>query len=144
MDAQRNPQVDAYLETFPPATQQLLAQLRELILKTVPGVEETIGYQMPAYRLDGALVYFAGYKHHIGFYPTGSGIEAFKKELSVFKGAKGSVQFPLDKPLPLTLIARIVRFRVKENQAKAKEKLLKKTTARAKRSTTGTKPTPGR
>lgn len=127
MATMRNPEVDRYIADFPPPTQDLLEQMRHTILKAAPGVEEVIGYKMPAYRLYGVLVYFAGYKGHIGFYPSGSGIEAFKKELSVYKGAKGSVQFPLDKPLPLALITKIVKLRVKENLEKAKEKELKKT-----------------
>lgn len=123
----KNPEVDRYIADFPPPTQDLLEQMRHTILKAAPGVEEVIGYKMPAYRLHGVLVYFAGYKGHIGFYPSGSDIEAFKKELSVYKGAKGSVQFPLDKPLPVALITKIVKLRVKENLEKAKEKELKKT-----------------
>ena len=119
--------VDEYIAGFPKDTQKMLKQLRETIIKAAPGAEELISYQMPAYKYHGALVYFAGYKNHIGFYPTASGIEAFKKELSVYKGAKGSVQFPLDKPLPLQLISKIVKFRMKENletasvKAKAKK-----------------------
>lgn len=122
MSTTRNPEVDRYIHAFPPSTQELLEQMRSVILKAAPAAEEVIGYQMPSYRLHGALVYFAGYKGHIGFYPTGSGIEAFKKELSVYKGAKGSVQFPLNKALPLALITKIVKFRVKENLEKLKEK----------------------
>ena len=126
MATDRNPEIDHYIAAFPPPVQELLKQLRTAVLKAAPGAEEVIGYQMPAYRLNGALLYFAGYKGHIGLYPSGSGIAAFQKELSVYKGAKGSVQFPLDKPLPLALITRIVKFRVKENLAKAREKELKK------------------
>jgi len=126
MSTQRNLEIDHYIADFPLPTQDLLEQLRSAILKAAPGAEEVIGYKMPAYRLHGVLVYFAGYKGHIGFYPTGSGIAAFQKELSVYKGAKGSVQFPLDKPLPLALITKIVKFRVKENLENAKEKELKK------------------
>lgn len=111
--------VDKYIAGFPKDTQNLLTQLRETIIKAAPGADEVISYQMPAYKYCGMLVYFAGYKNHIGFYPTASGIEAFKKELSVYKGAKGSVQFPLDKPLPLQLITKIVKFRMKENQETA-------------------------
>lgn len=107
--------VDEYIAEFPKDTQKILKQLRSTILKAAPGAEEGISYQMPAYKYHGMLVYFAGYKTHVGFYPTPSGIEAFKKELSVYKGAKGSVQFPLDKPLPLQLITKIVKFRMKEN-----------------------------
>ncbi len=130
MATERNPEVDRYIADFPPPTQELLEQMRHTILKAAPGAEEVIAYKMPAYRLHGVLMYFAGYKGHIGFYPSGSGIEAFKKELSVYKGAKGSVQFPLDKPLPLALITKIVKLRVKENLEKAKEKELKKSAAK--------------
>lgn len=107
--------VDSYIADFPKDTQKMLEQLRATIMKAAPDAEEVISYQMPAYKYHGMLVYFAGYKNHIGFYPTSSGIAKFKKELSVYKGAKGSAQFPLDKPLPLQLITKIVTFRVKEN-----------------------------
>jgi uncharacterized protein YdhG (YjbR/CyaY superfamily) len=130
MATMKNPEVDRYIAAFPPPTQNLLEQMRSTILKAAPGVEEVIGYKMPAYRLHGVLVYFAGYKGHIGFYPSGSGIAAFKKELSVYKGAKGSVQFPLDEPLPVSLITKIVKLRVNENLEKAKEKELKKSSAK--------------
>src|SRR5690349_8273040 len=93
-----------------------LQELRSTILKAAPGAEEVISYNIPAVKLNGLLVWYAAFKSHIGFYPRGSGIEAFKKELSKYKFAKGSVQFPLDKPLPLTLVTKIVKFRVKENQ----------------------------
>jgi uncharacterized protein YdhG (YjbR/CyaY superfamily) len=116
------PDVDAYIATFPQATQQKLEQLRAAIKKAAPKAEEVISYGMPAYKLNGMLVYFAGYKSHIGFYPTPSGIEAFKKELSVYKGAKGSVQFPLDKTLPLPLVTKIVKFRVAINAENVKAK----------------------
>ena len=110
--------VDAYISTFPSDTQNKLQTLRQCIRKAAPKAEEIISYRMPAYRYHGVLVYFAGYKNHIGFYPTGSGVQEFKKELSVYKGAKGSVQFPLDQPIPTTLIARIVKFRLRENESK--------------------------
>lgn len=117
--------VDQYIAGFPGATQLLLEQLRTAIKSTAPGAEESISYQMPAYKWQGALVYFAAYQHHIGFYPGASGIAAFKEELSVYKNAKGSVQFPLGQPLPLDLVTRIVQFRVKENSEKAKAKARK-------------------
>ena len=107
--------IDKYIAGFPVGTQELLEQLRATIRKTTPEAEEVMSYRMPAFKYHGMLVWFAAYKHHIGFYPTSSGIKAFKKELSIYKGAKGSVQFPLDKPLPLGLITKIVKFRVKEN-----------------------------
>ena len=111
--------VDKYMLPFPKNTQQLMEQLRKTILKAVPEAEEIISYNMPAYKYYGMLVYFAGYKNHIGFYPMPSAIEAFKKDLSVYKSAKGSVQFPLDKPLPLQLVTKMVTFRKKENKEKA-------------------------
>ena len=114
--------IDDYLAQFPPPVQEKLEQLRKTIKNAAPNAEEVISYQMPAYRQHGILVYFAGYKHHIGFYPTPAGINAFKNELSVYKPAKGSVQFSLDKPLPLALITEIVKFRVKEDQEKQKNK----------------------
>jgi len=114
--------IDKYIAGFPEHTRKLLQQLRATIRKSAPDAEEVINYRMPAYRLHGMLVYFAGYKNHIGFYPTSLGIEAFKNELALYKGAKGSVQFPLDKPLPIELIMKIIKFRVRENQEKAKNK----------------------
>lgn len=110
--------VDAYISTFPSDTQNKLQTLRQCIRKAAPKAEEIISYRMPAYRYHGVLVNFAGYKNHIGFYPTGSGVQEFKKELSVYKGAKGSVQFPIDQPVPTTLVARIVKFRLRENESK--------------------------
>lgn len=107
--------VDAYISKFPKETQRLLTSLRETIRASAPDAEETIKYGIPTLTLNGNLVHFGGYKNHLGFYPSLSGIEAFKKELSVYKSAKGSVQFPLDKPLPLTLVTKIVKIRVKEN-----------------------------
>ena len=114
--------VDDYIAMFPVETRVLLEELRATIRKAAPKAEEVISYHMPAYKLNGMLVYFAGYEKHLGFYPTPSGIVAFKKELSVYKSAKGSVQFLLDTPLPRALITQIVKFRVKENQAKEKSK----------------------
>ena len=114
--------VDSYISDFPPATQALLEKLRETIRKAAPDAEECISYAMPAYKLNGMLVYFAGYPRHIGFYPGAGGIAAFKDELSDYKWAKGSVQFPLDRPLSLKLIARIVKFRVEENLKKKSKK----------------------
>ena len=114
--------VNGYISNSPIEVQEILEQLRALIRKTAPLAEEIISYGMPAYELNGILVYFAPHKNHIGFYPTASGIEAFKKELSVYKWSKGAVQFPIDKPLPIGLVAKIVEFRVKENMQKAKMK----------------------
>jgi uncharacterized protein YdhG (YjbR/CyaY superfamily) len=108
---------------FPEETQLLMEQVRETIKAAAPKAEEVISYGMPAFRLNGMLLYFAGYKKHIGLYPMPSAIAEFKKELSAYKSAKGSVQFPLDKPMPLALIKKIVKFRVKENLQKAKLKM---------------------
>jgi uncharacterized protein YdhG (YjbR/CyaY superfamily) len=107
--------VDEYISSFPKEVQRLLEEVRATIKKVAPGAEEVISYQMPAFKFHGMLVYFAGYKNHIGFYPMPSAIETFKKELSVYKSAKGSVQFPTDSPLPLNLISKIVKYRVREN-----------------------------
>jgi uncharacterized protein YdhG (YjbR/CyaY superfamily) len=114
--------IDEYIATFPADIQSILQKIRATIRKAAPQAEEAISYQMPTFKLHGNLVHFAAFKNHIGFYPVPSGIEKFKKELSVYKGAKGSVQFPLDKPIPYELIGRIVKFRVKENLEKAKAK----------------------
>jgi uncharacterized protein YdhG (YjbR/CyaY superfamily) len=114
--------VDQYIALFTPDVQEVLEKVRAAIRKAAPDAEETIGYQMPAYKLHGALVYFAAAKAHVGFYPTPSGIEQFKSEISAYTWAKGSVQFPLDKPMPLGLIGRIVKFRVQENLDKAAAK----------------------
>lgn len=111
--------VDEYIAAFPNDTQKLLEEIRSVIKKAAPEAEETINYAMPTFKLHGNLVHFAAYKNHIGLYPAPNGIDAFKDELSVYKGAKGSVQFPLNKPMPLDLISRIVKFRVKENLEKA-------------------------
>ena len=110
--------IDEYITIFPKNVQDILEKLRKVIRKSAPEAEETISYGMPTFKLNGNLVHFAAYKNHIGFYPTPSGIEAFKKELSQYKGAKGSVQFPIDKPIPLDLVEKIVIFRVKENLIK--------------------------
>jgi uncharacterized protein YdhG (YjbR/CyaY superfamily) len=112
--------IDEYIAAFAPEIQAKLTEMRTIIKAAAPQAEEKISYQMPTFSLEGNLVHFAAFKHHIGFYPVPSGIEAFKKELSVYKGAKGSVQFPLDQPLPRALITRIVKYRVRENLAKAK------------------------
>ena len=114
--------IEEYISSFPKETQALLEQVRETIRKAAPTASEVISYQMPAYKLNGILVWFAAYSKHIGFYPGASGIEAFKKELSIYKGAKGSVQFPLDKTLPLELISKIVMFRINENLQREKAK----------------------
>ena len=114
--------IDEYIAGFPNEIQQLLQQMRATIRKAAPNAEEAIKYAMPTFVLNGNLVHFAAFKNHIGFYPAPTGIEAFKKELAAYKGSKGAIQFPLDRPLPLALISRIVKFRVKKNLEKAKTK----------------------
>ena len=118
--------IDEYILQFSPEIQEILETLRKVIKESAPYAEEKISYQMPTFVLHGNLVHFAAYKNHIGFYPTPSGINEFKDELSEYKGAKGSVQFPIDKLLPYELISRIVEFRVDENIRKAEDKLKKK------------------
>jgi uncharacterized protein YdhG (YjbR/CyaY superfamily) len=112
---------EEYLDRFPKETRLLLKKMRLTIKKAAPKATEKISYGMPAYFQDGILVWIAAHTSHIGLYPKASGIAAFKKELSGYKWAKGSVQFPLDKPLPLGLVSRIVKFRVKENLSKKKK-----------------------
>ncbi len=114
--------VDLYIATFPTNVQQLLEQIRATIKAAAPTAEELISYGMPAYKLNGMLVFFAGYKNHIGFYATPTGHKAFEKELSVYKQGKGSVQFPVDEALPLRLISKIVKYRVTENKLKVQAK----------------------
>ncbi|MEO8109217.1 MAG: DUF1801 domain-containing protein [Ginsengibacter sp.] len=113
--------VNEYINSFPKATQKVLEQVRKTIKKAAPAAEESINYAMPAYKLNGKpLVYFAGYENHIGLYATPSGHTAFEEELSKYKQGKGSVQFPLDGPMPLDLITRIVKFRAQGNEEKEK------------------------
>lgn len=118
--------VDAYIAGFPAPTQKLLKQLRKTIKAAAPQAEEGISYMMPAYKLAGPLVYFGGYKNHIGFYPGTAGIVSFFEEVLEYNFSKGTIQFPLDKPLPLDLVTRIVKFRVKQNEEKAVLKKKKK------------------
>jgi len=113
------PDIDAYIAGFPRDVQAMLQQIRGTIRKAAPDAEEAIRYQIPTFVQDGNLVHFAAFKSHIGFYPTPAGIEAFKEELSRYPSAKGSVRFPLDEPMPLKLIERIVKFRVKSQGARA-------------------------
>ena len=110
--------VESYIATFPKETQKLLEQIRQTIRSVAPKATEKIGYGIPTFVLNGNLVHYAGYKNHIGFYPGAAGIEKFQEELSVYKGAKGSVQFPLDQPLPLKLVSEITKFRVVQNEQK--------------------------
>ena len=115
--------IDEYIADFPPDVQEILEMIRVTIRKAAPDAEETISYQIPTFNLKGKyLVYFAAYKKHIGLYPAPRGIEKFKKELSAYEGGKGTVRFPLAKPIPFGLIGRIVKYLVKENVARAKAK----------------------
>jgi uncharacterized protein YdhG (YjbR/CyaY superfamily) len=114
--------IDEYIAGFPKNIQEILEKLRAAISKAAPAAKETINYAIPTFTLNGNLVHFAAFRNHIGFYPAPSGIKAFEKELSVYEGAKGSVKFPIDKPLPLGLVRKIVKFRVEENLEKAKGK----------------------
>jgi len=114
--------VDEYIQDYPKNVETLLQKVRLTIRKAAPDAEEIISYSMPAYRQKGILVWFAGFKNHIGFYPGVSGIEHFKTELSRFKSAKGSVQFPIDKPIPLALISRIVKYRVSSQTMEKRKK----------------------
>ncbi|KWX78959.1 hypothetical protein AMQ84_07945 [Paenibacillus riograndensis] len=117
--------IDDYITQTPPEIREKLEAVRKVIHEAAPEAEEKISYQMPTFFLHGNLVHFAAFKKHIGLYPAPSGIEAFQEELAQYKGAKGSVQFPLDKPLPLDLISRIVKFRAAENREKAAAKAKK-------------------
>ena len=118
--------IDEYISQFPDDIQVILQKIRSIIKEAAPEASEKISYQMPTFYLHGNLVHFAAFKSHIGFYPVPSGIEKFKEELSQYKGAKGSVQFPLNKPIPFDLIRRITLFRVEENTNLAKTKAKKK------------------
>jgi uncharacterized protein YdhG (YjbR/CyaY superfamily) len=119
--------IDEYIATFPDYVQRILVEMRTAIKAAAPEAEEKISYQMPTFALKGInLVHFAALKNHIGFYPTPSGIEAFKDETSMYKSTKGALQFPIDKPMPFELITRIVKFRVTENIRMAEERKRKK------------------
>src|SRR5687768_8614532 len=119
--------IDAYIAEFPKDTQKILKELRATIKKAAPKAEEAIKYAIPTFVLNGNLVHFAAYKTHIGFYPAPMGIEAFKKETAPYEAGKGTLQFPLDKPIPLALVTKIVKYRVKENLKKVTAKKKKKT-----------------
>jgi uncharacterized protein YdhG (YjbR/CyaY superfamily) len=118
--------IDEYIAGFPKDVQEKLEGIRMTIKKAAPDAQEKISYQIPTFYLKGNLVHFAGFKDHISFFPTSSGRENFKNELSVYKGAKGTVRFPLDEPIPYDLISKIVVFRVKENLERAEAKAKKK------------------
>jgi len=114
--------IDEYISTFPEDVRVLLQKFRDTVKQAAPGATEMISYNVPAFKLGNMLIWFGGHTRHIGFYPRGSAIEAFKTELSGYKSAKGSVQFPFDKPLPLDLITKMVKFRVAENLERIKKK----------------------
>ncbi|MBK9985003.1 MAG: DUF1801 domain-containing protein [Saprospiraceae bacterium] len=118
--------IDSYIARYPPDVRKLLEQVRSTIRKAAPEAQEKIGYGIPTFTLHGNLVHFGGFKNHIGFYPGPDAIVAFKKELSVYDGAKGSIQFPIDEPIPLSLITKMVKYRVAQNKEKVILKSLKK------------------
>jgi len=118
--------IDEYISTFTPEVQDILQTLRQVIREEAPAAKEKISYQMPTFELHGNLVHFAAFKNHIGFYPAPSGIEEFKEELKEYHKSKGTLQFPLDKPLPYDMIRKIVRYRVAGNMEKAAAKSKKK------------------
>jgi len=118
--------IDEYIAGFPPEVQEILEEIRMTIKEAAPGAEEAIKYQIPTFTLKGNLVHFGAFKEHIGFYPTPTGIERFERELAGYVGAKGTVRFPLDKPIPYDLVREIVQFRVLENLAQAEKKRKKK------------------
>jgi uncharacterized protein YdhG (YjbR/CyaY superfamily) len=114
--------IDEYIAGFPASVRKVLEKLRSTIRSAAPSAQETISYQIPAFTLNGHLVYFAAWKEHIGFYPASTGIKQFKKELSPYEMSKGTIRFPLDEPLPFELISKIVKFRVEQNLARAAAK----------------------
>ena len=128
MDTEQKPPqtIDDYIGLFPDDVQAILQQIRQTIHEAAPEATEAISYQMPTFKLHGNLVHFGGFKNHIGFYPVPSGMEAFKDELAAYPQGKGSVQFPLNRPIPYDLISRIVKYRVGEALAQAKAKNKKK------------------
>lgn len=127
MEATKFDSTDEYILQCPREVQGILNDLRKVIKDAAPDANEKISYQMPTLELHGILVHFAAFKNHISFFPTPSGVEAFKDELSEYKTSKGTIQFPLDKPLPYDLISRIVRYRVDENIRKMEARLKKNT-----------------
>jgi uncharacterized protein YdhG (YjbR/CyaY superfamily) len=122
MKAEPAKNIDEYIAAYPADVQELLQTMRTTIQTAAPDATEAITYAIPTFKLNGNLVHFGGYKNHIGFYPAPMGIEAFKEETAQYETGKGTLQFPLDKPLPLDLITRIVKFRVDKNLAKTKKK----------------------
>ena len=115
MSSKPAPTIDQYIEDFPKGVQRKLHQMRRTIAKAAPEAREAISYRIPTFKLSGNLVHFAAFSDHIGFYPTSSGVENFKKDLVAYETSRGTIRFPMDEPLPLDLVARIVTFRVVEN-----------------------------
>ena len=126
MKTDQSTTIDEYIAAYPQDIQEILQKIRSIVRKVAPEAQEAIKYQLPTFVLKGNLVHFGAFKNHIGFYPTPSGTERFKKELSIYEGAKGSIRFPLNKAIPYDLITQIVEFRVKENLEKASTKSKKK------------------
>lgn len=118
--------IDEYIAGFPPDVQEILQKVRATIREAAPGAEETIKYQLPTFTLKGNLVYFGGFKKHVGFYPVPTGIEAYAEDLAPYKTGKGSIQFPYDKPIPYDLITKVVKYRVEENLRNAETNKKKK------------------
>jgi uncharacterized protein YdhG (YjbR/CyaY superfamily) len=112
--------IDEYIKDYPEDIQKVLEKMRRVIHDAAPQAEEAMRYGIPTFRLNGNLVHFGAFKTHIGFYPAPRGIEAFKKELAPYEGGKGTVKFPLDKPIPYDLVTKVVKFRAAENLAKKK------------------------
>jgi uncharacterized protein YdhG (YjbR/CyaY superfamily) len=125
MEATKFKSVDDYFSAFPASTKSVLGKMRATIKEVVPKAEEVISYNMPAFKQNGILVWYAAYKEHIGFYPTPAPIKIFAEQLQHYKTSKGAIQFPIDKPIPTSLVKKIVRFRVKQNLEKAKAKELR-------------------
>ena len=124
--------IDEYIKTFPKDTQKILESVRQAIKNAAPKAEEAINYQIPTFKLNGNLVHFAAFKNHIGFYPGSKAIKDFQKDLTKYKSSKGAVQFPIDKPMPLSVIQKIVKQRVKENSIKTIKKLKEDNHAKTK------------
>jgi uncharacterized protein YdhG (YjbR/CyaY superfamily) len=124
MESNKSTSIDDYIANCPKGVQKKLKELRATVKAAAPDATEKISYQMPTFYLEGNLVHFAALKNHIGFYPTPSGVQAFIKETAKYASTKGAIQFPLDEPLPLKLVSKIVKFRVKENLRRAKKKAL--------------------
>ena len=119
--------VTEYIKTFPPAVRAKLTEIRKIVKAMAPKAEEVISYGIAGYKYKGILIYFAGFTNHISVYPAPRNVEAFKKELSLYKGGKGTVQFPIDKPIPVSLVKRIIKFRVTLNEEKESNKKISKT-----------------